>query len=52
MKMNNQMIQPINVPIEIEHANWRYFITPDSSIDRKLIKKELDINIVEKRIYV
>jgi hypothetical protein len=52
MKMNNKMTQPINVPVEINHADWRYSIVPDSLIDHKLIKKELDINIVEKKAYV
>jgi hypothetical protein len=52
MKMNNQMIQPLNVLVEIKNANWYCFITPDFLNGRKLIKKELDVNIVKKRVYV
>jgi perosamine synthetase len=38
----NHLAQPIIVPKEIEHAYWRYSLTLDPSIDRELIKKELD----------
>jgi len=33
---------PIIVPKEIEHAYWRYSLTLDPSLDRELVKKELD----------
>lgn len=38
----NHLAQPIIVPKEVEHAYWRYSLTLDPSIDRELIKKELD----------
>ena len=38
----SHLAQPIIVPEEINHAYWRYLITLDPSIDRELIKEELD----------
>jgi perosamine synthetase len=38
----SHLAQPIIVPEKINHAYWRYLITLDSSINRELIKEELD----------
>ena len=38
----SHLAQPIIVPEKINHAYWRYLITLDSSINRELIKEELN----------
>jgi perosamine synthetase len=38
----SNLAQPIIVPEGISHAYWRYSVTLDHSIDRNLIKDELD----------
>jgi len=43
MKMSDKKKQIINAPVEINRADRRYLITPDSLIDHNLIKKEPDV---------
>ena len=44
IRMSNisHVVKTVIVPKEINHAYWRYLVTLDYSIDRELIKKELE----------